>query len=465
MKTIRTINIIDPSSSEFNRGSFCYAAYLAYNYLTQSKFEYEVNLFETFIPEDMDKLPNVDINLVCLWSYPQIETCQMLYNLLPMALDDSNIYFIGYTELILHLGLPHAKHVFSFDFLKDRNFILESIKEYPKNYRNFKRLLLSDCDMHLKKLEVGNNLVYPLFTSYGCPNGCNFCPSTTNCGMTRFSLSICETLDLLSECISLGINRIHFTDEDFFYDIHRAYGILNGAIELMGGFNFIALGSAEAVLRYISTYGTDSIRDSGLKIIEIGFESASEEMYDYLGEGKSLTACETLAQGQLAYPFDIFWLVQTFSVGETIASLNKTGLFMRKYGKNIDEVVGRLRTNGTKGGLGQYFQAYHGTGIYKRAMKHGKSLTDRPIRLFPSYIPNSFLNSEPKVVYQEPYCLPAWEFQIWLDFYQVPTSVVNYLLDTINGELSVSELCEGYPNSHTKLYICLAILARFQIIS
>lgn len=453
-----TINIIDPTSVEFNRGSFCYTPYLLFNILN---LEHKVNLIEAFRGEEMNKIPEADINIVCLWSYPQIEAAFLLANLLPYETGEDNVYFAGYSPLIAYLGFKNISEYFGIDYLADKDSLITAMIHYPVNYNKFQNLLLSDCDAHIKDLEKGEK-VYPLFTSYGCPNGCSFCPSTFNCNQSRISLQLDEVLDMLDECYVNKVMNIHFTDEDFFYDTERAYKILKtirGA-----GFNLIALGSADKVLKFINEYGTNVIWEAGLNLIEIGFESADPEMIKKMGKPKTSYACTELAElkkkGLLT--FEIFWLVQTFFTGETIETLNTTGRFMQLYGLNMDEVVPRLRTNGTKGGLGQFFQPYHGTPSYKKTIKEGVLLTDRPIRLIPSYIPNSFLDSLIKCVYFH----KIEGIKPWLKIYNVEDQI--QLIDTIPLDklVTIRDLIPNNLSTQIKIKraIFFALLARMEVI-
>ena len=448
------INIIDISSTEFNRGSFCYAPYLCYNGLTLCG--HQVKLIEAFQPENLDKIPDADIQIVTLWSYPQIECAVLLAQFLPFAYGKDNVYFVGYAPMIDHLGFRHVKDYLKFDPLQNEVFLVGAMWAYPKNYKHFKRLLLSDCDMHLKHLEKDEK-VYPLFTSYGCPNGCAFCPSTQNCGRTRIELSLNQTYWMLDECIAQKIKSIHFTDEDFFFNIDRAHEILMYLFDK--GMHLIALGSAKAVWDYIQKYGTDAIEGAGLEVIEIGFESGSEDISQSMGIGKSLSDCERLATIQESLPCSIFWLVQTFFPGETIQSLNDTGRFMQMYGFDMEQVVGRLRTNGTKGGLGQFFQPYVGVPIYKVLSKKGIFLTARPVRLIPSYLPNSYLDSVINDIVPERIdsALP------WLELYNITTNVFAPL------NLKTGTTLRHYINDKNmfttiQLAIGFAILARMGVI-
>jgi hypothetical protein len=450
----KTINIIDPTSTEFNRGSFCYAPYLCYNGLKE--LDYDVHLYEVFRSEDLDHINlTAGLNVISLWSYPQIEVALLLAQFIPFETGKDNVYFVGYTPLIEEMGFRHVREVLGFDPLSDEVFLNLAMRTYPKYYGDFRRLLLSDCDMHIKDLEQGAK-VYPLFTTYGCPHGCSFCPSAKNCGRQRTILSLTETFALLANCDSIGVRNIHFTDEDFFFDIDRAHKILK-FIAKLGKFHLIALGAAQVVREYIEKYGTEVLESAGMEVIEIGFESAGA---DVMGAGKSMSDCEALAEMQKILPFKIFWLVQTFYMGENLHTLNETGRFMREYGLDMDEVVGRLRTNGTKGGLGQFFQVYHGTPIYKVASRDGLFITPRAVRLLPSYIPQSFLDA-----YVTEIRLDNFDSAIpWLELYNIDAEA--WRPDEAALGIQIKDRILGAsPYEQIKRAIALAILARMEVIS
>jgi radical SAM superfamily enzyme YgiQ (UPF0313 family) len=451
--------IIDPTSTEFNRGSFCYAPYLLYNGLSEYiQTGDKISFFETFQSEDIDKLPtDADAYFVCLWSYPQVEICMLLNHFIPMLTENENVFFVGYNGLIKQYGFSHIKQFMGFDPMQDNSFLKSAMQNYPKYYSHFRRLLLSDCDMHLKSKDVSDK-VYPLFTTYGCPNNCAFCPSTVNCGYRRFELSEEETFKLLKECWEVGVRYIHFTDEDLFFNIDRAANILNYLISKKYTFKMIALASAEKLSSFIKKYECGLLIEAGVELVEVGMESADENLAKKMGRVKVVGTCVELAEIQQNTDLNIFWLTQTFFPGETIHSLNETGKFLKKYGYKIDEVVGRLRTNGTKGGLGQFFQPYHGTAIYKTLSKKGIMLTERPVRLLPSFVPYSFLTS---VICAINYS-NSEAANKWLKLYNV------YQLEIIptEGKTIEQHIPAGVAVSlQIKYYIYFAILARMGVIN
>ncbi len=419
--------IIDPASTEFNRGSFCYLPYIFYSSLRDYDYGFTVKFIEDFTIAEIDNLPTAESTFVALWSYPQIESCLVLNRFL------DQVEFFGYYPLIDELNLP--KH----EILE--HVIKKGIKNYPKYYKDFKYLLLSDCDMHLAKYE---GIVYPLFTSYGCPKNCSFCPSSVNCNRTRIELDVDDVLKMLRDCREQGIRNIHFTDEDFFLNIDRAFEILNKQIGMK--MQFITLGSVHAVQKFIDKYGEQVLIDSGMKIIEVGFETGDDKLSKAMHKPSS-DQYEKLANSLKTV--DIFWLTLTFFPGETISTLNKTGDFLRKYGKDVDELYGRIATNGTEGGLGQFMQVYHGVKGHDEIVENGAVLTTRPMRLIPSYIPNSFRESVIKEIKDI-----VWNNK-WIDLYLKK--------DYIPPVIVVGKTIEQHVDC-TDDYIYLAILARLGVI-
>jgi len=393
--------ILDPSSPEVNRGSFCYSPYLLHNYFKE--MGKSVYFMEDFSMPDFDSIPECDQLLVSIWSYPQIDTALMIQNFIR----NKKPLFFGYRPMIEFYGLP--------TFQMTDEMLEIGILSYPQHYGDFKHLLLSDCDLHLNKFikPERNNMVYPLFDSYGCSHGCKFCPSTAN-----QPKPIHPDPDDLVKVIErankeANVHNIHFTGENLFRDSNRAYRLLKGISDLKLDMYFICLSTAPSILKFIEKYGSDIIEDSGIKLIEVGFESASLKMQKAMGK-KFNSSVEDLALLTREKEFEIFWLTMTFFPGECIDNLVTTGEFLKKYGFDWKDVHPRIATNSTVGGLGQYFQPYHGTSGFTldSIREHGELLSYRPLRLRPGFIPNTFLNDRFKRV-------KDWsdDDRAWLDLY------------------------------------------------
>ncbi|MBU0778306.1 radical SAM protein [Patescibacteria group bacterium] len=439
--------IIDPSSPEFNRGSFLYLPYILFSALRSKGFD--VVLLEKFVCENIDAIPKAKKYLVALTSYPQIDACLVLDRFLP-----EKPHFFGYYPLID-----------SYRFQKYRipdQHIKDGIADYVLCFKDFKTILLSDCDMHLTKY---SGTVYPLFTSYGCENKCKFCPVSVNCNSNRIVVPIEKVKLILDFCEIQGYKNIHFTDEDFFFDPSRAKQILK---HTQGkGFNYIALGSVHTVSKFIAKFGTDIFEETGMRLIEIGLESADSVLNKAMGKGgrDRYSNLAEVAKGKV----DIFWLTMTFFPGETISALRSTGLFLEQYGFKLEELYGRIQTNSTPGGLGQFYQSYIGTPENQNIGTKGISLSARPMRLIPSFVPYSFLEC---VISKCRKVSP--EEKKWFRLYKIDMSLVSMIEDLFSSvrigqkldrpsiKDMYSLLLNLYPAGD--IFTTLAIMARLGVI-
>lgn len=426
--------IIDPVSPEFNRGSFCYSPYILYSAMKAG--DVNARLIENFCAADLDRLPTADEYLVALWSHPQIEHVKTLVRFLP------NCKVFGYTPLIKTLELP------LYELTKDE--ILGGIDCYHLFFHEFKQILLSDCDMHLAQYE---GQVYPLFTSYGCPNGCAFCPSTAN-QPRRLYLSVECVKENLQDMADRDYLNIHFTDEDFFFNTDRAHEIIQFLAKHERNFQLIALAERKTLLRYLNKYGNKDLEAAGFKLLEVGLETASDSLGQNMGKG-GLRDCQELIS---ACSVPILWLALTFFPGETIKTLRDTGKFMGTNGFKPQDLYPRIATNGTVGGLGQFFQPYEGTKGFENLGKLGEQITSRPLRLMPSYIPNSFKND---TIYSIRAITKEEEY--WYNLYKVSPPCPQPRGKTKIKVKDYIKMFKAQPDIN--MYIALAISARLGVLN
>ena len=445
-----TMCIIDPRTPEVVRSSYGFLPYLFYS----SAKEEGVNVI---ILEEYTKetpIPGADLYLIALWSYPQIPMCKELSRSL------SSVQFIGYAPFITsnNLKLSAAN--------SDTDLIRKGLLWAPKYYDDF-TTFTTDSDMHLAKYEGCWGTVYPLFSSYGCPNKCAFCPASANAPKT-ICLEPSEFEKSLEMGKNYGVDKFHINDEDLFFSPNRAKELLN--IMAKSGCEFICLATGNKLLKFVEKFGPKVIEDSGLKVIEIGFETGDIELSEKMNKPKPGTALE-IAETEIGA--DIFWLTLTFFPGETIQTLNTTGAFLQKYGYQIDEVWPRISTNSTVGGLGQFFVAYLGTEGYKKVNERydrdseewklygGYNLSQYPIRLQPSFVPNSFLDSTFTKIREV-----TEEDTRWLKLYNITDSSLNVEEATPRELLPLSKTITNTKeyDKISKELIKLAVFARLGVI-
>lgn len=441
--------IIDPASTEFNRGSFCYLPYILYSTLKADGVN--VCIIENFTLAHLDDLPPAKQYLVALWSYPQIDIAVGLRRFL------TDVRFFGYYPLIVKEKLE--------PYYVDERQILNGIAKYPRYFEEFEYILLSDCDMHLAEHE---GQVYPIFTSYGCPKGCSFCPTTANTTcydstkfIKRIQVATPYVAQMLMDMHEDDMHNIHFTDEDFFFDIERAFEICCLLAQIgEGKFQLIALASADKMLQFFNKYGHEYgnkvLREAGFKLLEIGFETADPVIAQSMGK-PTLNVCRELVS---LCDVPILWLTLSYYPGETYDSIWDTGVFLDHHGFEPNELYGRIQTNGTVGGLGQFFQPYHGTRGYEDILSKGMLLSDRPVRLMPSFLPNSLLDDKIKITgnYGE-----DQEFMFWFQLYNLPTDISQ--LNFTNGQ-TMRELIESHKDIYRPedIAIYLSLCARLGVV-
>jgi len=443
------IIIIDPTSTEFNRGSFCYLPYIVFSYY---KDYCDAELWEDFTAAQIDNIPPEDEVLVALWSYPQVDLCKTIYRFSASR----KIKFFGYTPLVKWAGLPL------------KVFTPARIKQGIVSYANyvslgaFYHILLSDCDMHLNKYD---GIVYPLFSSYGCPRKCTFCPSCVASEHRRLCIHLDDVEIMLSTMYNRGIRNIHFTDEDFFMIHKRTHEVLKIA-KRIGDFNFIALAHLDTLKKFVEEYGPECLKEFGVRLVELGFETADPALAKSMKKGKSLQEYIDVYTAVKDYT-DIFWLCLTFFPGETITTLNETGKFLREYGSKPEDLYDRIKTNSTEGGLGQFFQPYPGTPGFEDLPSLGHQIEDRPVRLMPSFLPDSFLNDEIEWAYKDGFrsTIPdkVWE---WTEVYNLPTGKIIKFLAWVpqNVRQAILDAKNNCHLSAGEAATFIAILARLGII-
>lgn len=425
-----SVCIIDPVSPEFNRGSFCYTPYLLRAGLPNSV------LFENYNAADIDRIPDdYDLYLIALWSHPQIEQVLTFLRFLPK--EKTRVF--GYTPLAHYYDMP----VFT---IPDA-LLIAGMVNYVKMQDSFSHILLSDCDMHLKKFK---GQVYPMFTSYGCPNQCSFCPSSAN-HPRRTEMHLKDVEVNIEYMHTMGKNSIHFTDEDLFYDTDRAFEICQMLIKYNAGWQLIALAERRTLTKFILKYGTEVLERAGFKLLEVGLESADISLAKDMGKSGPETAQE-LSE---ACSVPILWLTITFFPGETIKTLRTTGQFLEKYGQEYDDLYPRIVTNGTAGGLGQFFQIYEGTRGYEKAHQEGMCISPRPLRLIPSYIPFSFMSDK---IRKCRLTIPGDQIK-WYELYRVQPPC-GYPMQG----MTIKEAAEEFWPDPIKGYISLAISAKLGVI-
>jgi len=444
---MRKIAIIDFATSEVVRGSFGYDSYLLYSALKLNP-KMEVDMYEDATPFKLHRMDKkYDEYIIHFWSYPQIESVLWSqYNF------KGTISFIGYKPLIDKHKLKHCTY-----WTKEN--LLKGMQNLPNIYKDMKYGLMSDCSLHIK--DDDKRPVMPLFTSYGCPNNCKFCPIPANRGHLgkdkRVFLDNNALYDALNKAF-IGNNNVHLCDEDIFVNVDWANKVIEyliviqDAYKIAGNkpFKWIALGSINTFYNYIKKYGKEKLIQSGCHLIELGIEAKDELLRKSMNKTGTFEQVDFIINN--TKEINKFWLTVTFFPGETITTLNIMGDWLRIHGTQPNMLEERLITNGFVGGLGQMYQPYDGTIDFDTLPSKGMILTNRPVRLIPSYIPYSFLECRPIKTDKK------FDFNDvkWFNTYNIRYKDYNHLI--FNGRNKVATFWKTYGD--IKIMIYIALMAR-----
>ena len=329
-----------------------------------------------------------------------------------------------------------------------------------------------DCDGHIKALADDENAVlYPFYTSFGCPAPCTYCPVPVWCNRKVTYVPLENVKANVEYYFRNSLTDLHFIDEDFLLNSERASQVseLFMARKKPDGtpaFNIILQASVQSVLRFVKDFGVAQLEEMGVRVVEIGLESVS--LNEYIGKFGIHNYVEVDKIFRNNPHISTFFLNMTFFPGETLTTLNKLGAFLRAYGSDPETLCSRVKTNGTEGGLGQFYVPYKGTKMEAEAEEKGSRYTDNPIRLFPSYIPHSFMKSVVTEVNLEPYGLPI--NTEWFEHYSLECMLHMRILEHcmectgMTVRKMACEICNIFevPKLHCLMFI--AICARLHII-
>lgn len=209
---------------------------------------------------------------------------------------------------------------------------------------------------------VAGKKCLPFESSRGCPYQCSFCYNTCFHRKTWRGLSVEQTLARIKHAIrKTGVQGLSFYDDNFFLDLDRAYGILDGMVK--GKFDMV-WGKGDIRLDSLVTLDDDYlglIQKSGCVNLVIGIESGSQKVADALRKGINVSQVAPLNRKLAKYDIYLQYLFLVGTPDETLDDLAQTGALMRQV---LNE--NPRATTGI-----QIFVPYPGTELFDTAVKRG----------------------------------------------------------------------------------------------
>lgn len=359
--------IVQPASAEAVQSGICHMPYWVFVALLRSG-ETDVELWENeTLPEWRGRtLDPKALYLLDFSCYTQLDLVRQMY-LDALALRVP-VAFIGYQPAIDAYHFPYWRGIDSLD-------IPRAVFATPLYHTRFKYTASLDCDTHVV---VDNpRPMLPVFLSVGCKRACMFCyVSVSN---YPFGCAYPGEIEALLDHVIAHNLWVHFYDEDFMLhpQLDSILQRLHGS-----GVRWICLATSVSLAKAVEKYGAEYLIECGLMLVEIGLEVSDCEKI-----GKAQALDKVIASG-----VPILWLVMTFLPHDTPRQHNLMGAFLRAHGIPRGGLLPRLSSNSTEAGLGQFFQAYHGTKGYTD-MTGGKHFTFASMRLWPSWVGDAFLDA------------------------------------------------------------------------
>jgi len=365
------------------------------------------------------------VYLIDLTDYGQIDLATQIYR--ELRVEGRAVFVFGYAPLIRHLRLPLWEPTVD---------ILSGVFSWPLLSHEFRFAKGCDCDSHVKTPDP--RPMIPVYLSIGCRGKCPYCYVP----VSNYPFGVASKQEreaVFGYVVSRGLD-VHFMDEDFFAhpELDDVLSSLHGR-----GVRWICLTTSISLARALEKYGEKYLFDCGLSLAEIGLEVS-----DSWTLGKAQNLGPVLASG-----VDVLWLLMTFLPHDTILQHNVLGDFLREHGQPPERMLPRLRTNSTVAGLGQFFQAYHGTKGFE-SLRDGVTFTSRSLRLWPSWVGNVFLDCQFRMTRE--LVESDW---VWFDMYN-PRDVVA----EVAAELRLCSIREAVVAHGAGAAVVAAQMARLRII-
>ncbi|MFA5786389.1 MAG: radical SAM protein [Actinomycetota bacterium] len=206
--------------------------------------------------------------------------------------------------------------------------------------------------------------VKPLMTQWGCPFDCEFCSVTA---MFSRSVRYRRPDQVLDELAGLGAERVFFHDDIFVVNKERTKALLRGMIERDLTPQWMAqVRAAETVFASKSARVPDHellrlMRDSGCRMVMVGFESVSEDTLKQMNKKQQVRDIVDSVELFHAHGIKVHGMFVVGADTDTIEQADRTVDFARRH--RIDTIQIMIET------------PFPGTRLYGRAEAEGRLLT------------------------------------------------------------------------------------------
>ncbi len=183
------------------------------------------------------------------------------------------------------------KHIKGIGYKDNSNPVLTQLSPYTDLNSIFELPYhLLRMDKYARKLDIGLNRCYYVFTSRGCPFRCKFCSNSSrfwpNTKMRYHSIEhiLNDVLNLMN---NYGADGITLGDENLFVDEQRLISICEALIKANFRVKYRTSARADLLFR-LKPSTWDMLKKTGFVGMGISIESGSQKMLDFMGKGITL---------------------------------------------------------------------------------------------------------------------------------------------------------------------------------
>jgi radical SAM superfamily enzyme YgiQ (UPF0313 family) len=185
---------------------------------------------------------------------------------------------------------------------------------------------LLDMEKYKRKMNIGLDRCFYIFSSRGCPFNCKFCSNSSKIwanNRVRYHSIEHITNDIKTLVNKYNADGITFGDELFFINEKRVIEICNEINKLNLNIKFRGSGRADLLSRLKDTTW-QLLKDTGFVGIGMGIESGSQRMLDYMGKKTTLEQIYKTDEKLTEYHFFKTYNFMTCLPGESIDDLKET---------------------------------------------------------------------------------------------------------------------------------------------
>ncbi len=229
---------------------------------------------------------------------------------------------------------------------------------------------LASLRLRPKPVIDGLNITGYLYyvTSFGCPHSCAYCCNDILFKRRSYGYPIEKVVDQIKFLVEeKGFNSIGFMDANFFVNVNRVERFCLLILEKGIRFAWDAQMHVDDILRYEKRGLFKLVRDSGCFRVNIGSESGSQEVLDYIN--KKIRVEETLESARILKNYDIeasfnflFGLPRLEDIKQVHESI-KLAVDLKRINPNFSLPV-------------SFYIPFPGTSMYRDALERGLKVPD-----------------------------------------------------------------------------------------